>query len=1281
MGQAGSKTSDSNEATTTALTWMQPDRNGLPPTPRNGHTVDLIGSKMYIFGGGDKADLLNELYVFDVHDHMWSQPPCTGIVPPPRSRHTSAVCDKRLLIWGGIGGGLDVHILDTETMNWTVPNAHGSVPESRFGHTSTTVSPMDNARLIILGGHNSRSALSDVHVLDVDPMMWETPDVTGIAPVCGNRHASVLLEDKASAHSGALLVFAADMHEAFHTLYALRFKANEPRMNWVELATNGAAPVSRSRPCAVRLGTEVFLLCGVAAGKPLNSVAMLDTKAMRWSSPQIEGIPPPPRMGAGCTLVGTDLYLFGGSDGKTSLRDLHVLVYVTWFAPAYKGRAPEPRVGHTCTSVGNRLFLLGGASTSQAHNDLYVLDPATQVWSRPAMYGNPPGALVGHSAVLVGTELFVWGGGDSVHAHNGLNLIDCNSLLWNAPGTSGNEPMARVGHSAVHTGTKMIVFGGYGHRQYWNELVMLDTGIMTWIRPHTAGHSPQPSVLHSATIVQELMVIVGGALDEQPLDQIVALDLVDLRWSRLGYNWHGPRPPPRFGHAAAAIGSRMFIFGGTGGVQPAPWYHFAAQALASKGDEAGYAQLATQDLQLIDFAHRAFSKPRYAGSLPAPTYRHTMTPVRGKLFVFGGVGSRQQGMKMLDTGLNIDAELPKTGGGGDEDDEAEGEDGDPHGRGRGLIKKSGENKGLEASAAAAVVALLQEIGLNKYARIFLKQEVDLDSLLQFSDQDLKDIGVVAIGARRKLTAAIHRSRLRQMRSPVDDAYSADSATAKGKDHDLVRQMFRGRYKLTGRTYLGGSALVKMATDEKTGGDVAIKLHARSTYFARELKYLRLLRADCVVGLLDHYEDGEPALVLVAGTLSLSEYLKQAQLSALERKHALERLVHILEHLHSKQLVAIDLKPHNLVLFGSLLSIKLIDLECIRKVGEQLPFKLTPYYAAPELAAAALETMRVGGLPEMEWQRLAPESVLGAMGGGSGAAAAAAATGEEGEGGGEPPRAGGPSSGAPGKSDKWGPNLAKLALLSEHPTLAKAVAVASQAAAKAGDPAKSVLSEQEQTMLDGILRTAAGKPLRASPAMDVWALGMILWELFTNEPFFAGCSDDVVLQVLATTTPLDVPQSRIYDVQAQHLLMKILSKRPKERCGLSDVLKHAFLQGGLDTREVADSFAKLHDGQQNFKQALEELHPEGAQAVARHNAAEQARKQAQQQGNGAGAGAGGGAGIGPSAADPASPPPAAMQRRGSTLSDKRAQIAQRRASASPGDSLPGAAQLPDGDLRV
>ena len=119
MGQRHSKVMQETQQTTTALTWMQPDRNGMPPSPRNGHTADLIENKIYIFGGGDKADLLNELYVFDVHSHMWSQPPCIGIAPPPRSRHTSAVVGKRLIIWGGIGGGLDVHILDTEMMAWS----------------------------------------------------------------------------------------------------------------------------------------------------------------------------------------------------------------------------------------------------------------------------------------------------------------------------------------------------------------------------------------------------------------------------------------------------------------------------------------------------------------------------------------------------------------------------------------------------------------------------------------------------------------------------------------------------------------------------------------------------------------------------------------------------------------------------------------------------------------------------------------------------------------------------------------------------------------------------------------------------------------------------------------------------------------------------------------------------------------------------------------------------------------------------------------------------------
>ena len=57
----------------------------------------------------------------------------------------------------------------------------------------------------------------------------------------------------------------------------------------------------------------------------------------------------------------------------------------------------------------------------------------------------------------------------------------------------------------------------------------------------------------------------------------------------------------------------------------------------------------------------------------------------------------------------------------------------------------------------------------------LRQEVDVDSLLQLSDSDLKDMGLATIGARRKLTAAIHRYKLQKM---SEDGVEAGGAAAK-----------------------------------------------------------------------------------------------------------------------------------------------------------------------------------------------------------------------------------------------------------------------------------------------------------------------------------------------------------------------------------------------------------------------------------------------------------------------------------------------------------------------
>ena len=116
-----------------------------------------------------------------------------------------------------------------------------------------------------------------------------------------------------------------------------------------------------------------------------------------------------------------------------------------------------------------------------------------------------------------------------------------------------------------------------------------------------------------------------------------------------------------------------------------------------------------------------------------------------------------------------------------------------------------------------------------------------------------------------------------------------------------------------------------------------------------------------------------------------------------------------------------------------------------------------------------------------------------------------------------------------------------------------------------------------------------------------------------------------------------------------------------------VSKHAYLQGGLDTAEVADSFARLHEGQQNFKSSLDTILPHRGDRASRQPATPSGGGGAGGGSEGSGAsGSGGGGGGGGGAAGVGSPGPSgAFFGRQHTLSEKRAEVAaQRRTSMSP-----------------
>lgn len=67
-----------------------------------------------------------------------------------------------------------------------------------------------------------------------------------------------------------------------------------------------------------------FLLNGKHSSNNLKSM-VVHTVKQTWSKPNIKGLPPPPRDSHTCVALGTNLYVFGGTDGSSPLRDLHVL--------------------------------------------------------------------------------------------------------------------------------------------------------------------------------------------------------------------------------------------------------------------------------------------------------------------------------------------------------------------------------------------------------------------------------------------------------------------------------------------------------------------------------------------------------------------------------------------------------------------------------------------------------------------------------------------------------------------------------------------------------------------------------------------------------------------------------------------------------------------------------------------------------------------------------------------------------------------------------------------
>lgn len=203
-----------------------------------------------------------------------------------------------------------------------------------------------------------------------------------------------------------------------------------------------------------------------------------------------------------------------------------------------RGQGPGPRYGHAMDLVAQRyLVTVSGNDGKRVLSDAWVLDTAQKpyVWCRLNPEGDRPPARMYATASARSDGMFLLcGGRDS----SGAPLADAYGLLMHRNGqwewtlAPGVSPSPRYEHAAVFVGARLHVTGGAlrGGRAVEGEaaIAVLDTAAGVWLDRNGLVTSSRPSKDHS---------------QYDP-----ALELMR-----------------RCRHAAAAIGVRIYVYGGLRG--------------------------------------------------------------------------------------------------------------------------------------------------------------------------------------------------------------------------------------------------------------------------------------------------------------------------------------------------------------------------------------------------------------------------------------------------------------------------------------------------------------------------------------------------------------------------------------------------------------------------------------------------------------------------------------------------------------------------------------------
>ncbi|KAL2019582.1 hypothetical protein VTK56DRAFT_9479 [Thermocarpiscus australiensis] len=187
---------------TSTRQWSRALPAGPRPTGRYGHSLNILGSKIYVFGGQVEGYFMNDLSAFDLNqlqmpNNRWEMlipssdngGPPQGKVPPARTNHTVVTFNDKLYLFGGTNGFQwfnDVWSYDPVTNSWSQLDCIGYIPSPREGHAAALVDDV----MYVFGGRNEEGAdLGDLAAFRITSRRWYTFQNMGPSPSPRSGHS------------------------------------------------------------------------------------------------------------------------------------------------------------------------------------------------------------------------------------------------------------------------------------------------------------------------------------------------------------------------------------------------------------------------------------------------------------------------------------------------------------------------------------------------------------------------------------------------------------------------------------------------------------------------------------------------------------------------------------------------------------------------------------------------------------------------------------------------------------------------------------------------------------------------------------------------------------------------------------------------------------------------------------------------------------------------------------------------------------------------------------